>query len=191
MAKQVGGIKLARATAALVAAGLAYSAGGPVQAEETSFTAPPAAFTQALDQFDSAWTAAGLSFTAATFSDSNGSGYGEYTPRPTNAFASGERLSLYAEPVGYAFVTSGADFAYRLTTDYKLLNMSGQILAGQDGFAEFSGSGRSPKREVSARLSFEFATLPAGDYTLQITFNDANGGTSAKIDLPFSISAAE
>ncbi|WP_460083599.1 hypothetical protein [Roseibium sp. LAB1] len=171
-------------SAVLIATGMSA---GLMSAQAQSPTSPPEAFQNALAALDEAWTAAGLSFTVATFSSSPGTGYGQYTPRSDAVFADGEALTVYAEPVGYAFQESDGGFAYELTADYKLLTKSGQVLAEQENFATFAGSGRSKQRELSAALTFQFSGLPAGDYQLETSFSDKVGGETSAFTLPFSV----
>lgn len=152
-----------------------------------SVSAPSQAFTQALAAYDAAWIANGLAFTAATFTEDGGTAYGQYTPRENSVFLDSDVLSIYAEPVGYAFSRNDDTFAFELTASYKLLNLSGQVLAEEDKFAVFSGRGRSKQRELAAALSFQFTGLPAGDYELETRFTDEIGGKEAGFTLPFTI----
>ena len=156
-----------------------------VQAE--SVTTPSEAFKNAQTAYDAAWEANGLAFSVATFTQDGGTAYGQYTPREDAVFQNDEVLSIYAEPVGYAFSQTEGVFAFKLTASYKLLNLSGQVLAEQDDFAVFSGEGRSRQRELAAALSFQFSGLPAGDYQLETMFNDETGGKEAGFTLPFTI----
>jgi len=161
------------------------------QAQSDSVPVPSEAFTQALSAYDQAWEVSGLAFLKATFTDGASTGYGQYTPRADTAFTDGETIFIYAEPVGYGFRETDAGYAYQLTASYRLLNLSGQVLAEQENFATFSGSGRSKKRELSASLNFQFSGLPAGSYRLEANFTDTVGGKQSGFTLPFTVSAAE
>ena len=175
-------------SAVLIATGLCAGSALAQAQSGGETTSPPEAFTSALAAFDQAWTNSGLAFTTVTFTKGSSAGYGRYEPREGTEFSAGEPLSVYAEPVGYGF-TQGADgFSYSLTASYKLLNASGQVLAEQDNFASFSGSGRSKQRELSAALTFQFSGLPAGSYLLQTRFTDEAGGSQAGFTLPFTMS---
>ena len=154
-------------------------------------SAPSEAFLQALDAYAEAWEASDLAFAKITFTDGASTGYGQYTPREDATFSDGEALSVYAEPVGYGFQTSDSGYAYELTASYKLLNLSGQVLAEQEDFATFSGSGRSEKRELAASLNFRFSGLPAGEYKLETSFTDKVDGDQSGFVLPFTVSAAD
>jgi hypothetical protein len=163
---------------------------GLMSAQAQSPASPPAAFQNALAAYDQAWSEAGLSFMVAVFSAGPSSGFGHYTPRGDAVFSDDEALNVYAEPVGYGFRETDGGFAYELTADYRLLTKSGQVLAEQENFATFSGSGRSRQRELSAALTFQFSGLPAGDYQLETSFTDEVGGATSAFSLPFSVSAS-
>ncbi|WP_299810951.1 hypothetical protein [uncultured Roseibium sp.] len=160
------------------------------QAQSDTGSAPSQTFLQARAAYDTAWEASDLAFDTVTLTDGGSQSYGQYTPRASSAYSDGETLSVYAEPVGYDFRQTGDSYAYELTASYRLLNLSGQVLAEQGNFATFSGSGRAKKRELSASLNFQFSGLPAGDYKLEATFTDAVGGKQAGFTLPFSVTAA-
>lgn len=172
-------------SAVLIAGGLiAGSTGALAQSEAVQ---PSGAFLEAQAAFDRAWTASGLAFTEVTFTDGAATGYGQYTPRDNTVFTDKEALTVYAEPVGYAFKQDGSSYTYELTASFKLLNLSGQVLAEQENFATFAGSGRSKKRELSAALTFQFSGLPVGEYKLETRFEDEIGGNQSSFTLPFSV----
>ena len=156
-------------------------------AQSSSLSSPATEFTAAQDAYDAAWKANGLAFVVATFTQDGGTAYGQYTPRSGSEFQGDEVLSIYAEPVGYAFTETDGVFAFDLTASYRLLNSSGQVLAEQENFAEFAGQGRSKQRELAAALSFQFSGLPAGAYQLETRFKDQADGKEAGFTLPFSI----
>lgn len=156
-------------------------------AAQSDTVQPSDAFQNALAAYDQAWNASGLAFTKVTFTDGGATGYGQYTPRTNTVFTDEEALTVYAEPVGYGFRESDGSFAYELTASFRLLNLSGQVLAEQDNFATFAGEGRTKKRELSAALTFQFSGLPAGDYQLETRFQDEIGGSQSTVTLPFSV----
>ncbi|WP_298958689.1 hypothetical protein [uncultured Roseibium sp.] len=157
------------------------------QAQSEQVAKPSQSFLQALNTLDSAWNASELAFTTVSFSEDASTGYGKYTPLDAAKFADGDTINVYAEPVGYGFQESADGYAYELTASYRLLNLSGQVLAEQSNFASFSGNSRSKKRELSAALSFQFSGLPAGDYQLETSFSDEFGGKKAAFNLPFTV----
>ena len=152
---------------------------------------PPTEFSEALAAYDAAWSKAGLSFAIVTFTEGGSAGFGKYTERAGNSFSEGEEIAVYAEPVGFGFESSSNGYSYQLDASYRLLNLSGQVLAEQQEFASFSGSGRTKQRELSAALTFQFGGLPAGDYILEASFADAVSNRNATLSLPFSVAAAD
>lgn len=172
-------------SAVLVAGGLI--AGSATAFAQSDTVQPSEAFQEALAAFDRAWTASGLAFTEVTFTEGAATGYGQYTPRGNTVFNDKEALTVYAEPVGYAFSQDGSTYSYELTASFKLLNLSGQVLAEQENFATFAGSGRTKKRELSAALTFQFSGLPVGEYKLETRFEDEIGGNQSSFTLPFSV----
>lgn len=156
-------------------------------AQTPTIATPAAAFTKAQEAYDAAWSTNGLAFVVATFTQDGGTAYGQYTQRNGSIFQDDEVMSIYAEPVGYAFTETDGVFAFDLTASYRLLNSSGQVLAEQENFAEFSGEGRSKQRELAAALSFQFSGLPAGKYELETRFKDEADGKEAGFILPFTI----
>ncbi|WP_420411999.1 hypothetical protein [Roseibium sp.] len=187
MTKQVGRFKLGWIAPSLALALGTFAIPGTAAAQSPEIQTPAAAFIDALNGYDSAWSANGLAFSTVTFTDGTSTGYGQYTAKDGASFAAGEPIALYAELVGYAFDQSSEGYSYRLSASYKLLNQSGQVLSEQDDFAAFTGTGRSKQRQLSAALTFQFDGLPAGDYQLLATFSDAIGGKSASFTLPFAV----
>ena len=178
-----------RVAAAVLAIAGTLTGSLSVNAQSQSSSAPSEAFTNARAEYDRAWTESGLAFTAYTFTQAPSTGYGDYTPLEEATIADGDSLSVYAEPVGYAFSNSDGEYAYKLTVSYKLLNMSGQVLAAQENFAQFEDTGRSKQHELSAALTFQFSGLPAGSYQLEAVFQDEVGNQSASFTLPFTATA--
>ncbi|WP_157739103.1 hypothetical protein [Labrenzia sp. VG12] len=172
-------------SAVLVAGGLI--AGSASVFAQSDADQPSQAFQEALAAFDQVWAASDLAFTEVTFTDGAATGYGQYTPRENTVFNDQEALTVYAEPVGYAFRQDGSSYSYELTASFKLLNLSGQVLAEQENFATFAGSGRTKKRELSAALTFQFSGLPVGDYKLETRFEDEIGDSQSSFTLPFSV----
>ncbi|QDG79180.1 hypothetical protein [Labrenzia sp. PHM005] len=187
MTKQVGRIKLGWIAPSLALALGTFAIPGTAAAQSPEIQTPAAAFIDALNGYDAAWSANGLAFSTVTFTNGTSTGYGQYTAKSEASFAAGEPIALYAEPVGYAFDQSSEGYSYKLSASYKLLNQSGQVLSEQDDFAAFTGTGRSKQRQLSAALTFQFDGLPAGDYQLLATFSDAIGGKSASFTLPFAV----
>ncbi|MTI43375.1 hypothetical protein E1178_07100 [Roseibium hamelinense] len=158
---------------------------------DASVPEPGTDLQQAAQAYDLAWSKSGLVFTAATFISEPASGYGQFTPRRTTIFSPSETLLIYIEPVGYGFQKAGESKSYDLSVDFRLLNTTGQVLAKQDGFAQFSQTSRNEKRELSTSLTFEFDGLPDGSYTIETIYRDRVDGKSGTVSLPFTVQSAQ
>jgi len=160
-------------------------------AAEAIFPAPSAALQDSFSTLNEAWATSPLAFNKVLFTASQATGYGQYTQRSAPAFAAGEMMHVYAEPVSFGFAETGGTYAYSLVTDFQLLTNSGQVLVEEKGFARFNGSSAAPRRELPTALSFQFDGLPSGSYLLELTYTDNVADKSAKVRLPFSVVAAE
>ncbi|MEP2706972.1 MAG: hypothetical protein ABJQ71_17620 [Roseibium sp.] len=175
--------------AALIAVG-AFAGTMVASAQNALVPEPSSTFLNARTAFNNAWDESDLVFMVATFTNGISAGYGDYTPRTTTEFTGSDALSVYAEPIGYGFAETADGYQYKLTASYKLLNTSGQVLAEQGNFAQFTGTGRSKQRELSASLTFQFSGLPAGKYQLETLFVDETSGKQSGFALPFTVSTS-
>lgn len=133
------------------------------------------------------WNEAPMAIQTATYVTAPADGYGIYTIRNANAFAAGEPLLIYLEPVGFEWKQQDGLFNSLLTVDFDLTSPDGNVLAGQKGFGRFEFKSHVPNTEYMANLTLNVSGAPAGSYVLVLTVNDENGGGSAKVEMPFSI----
>lgn len=133
------------------------------------------------------WKEAPLAIPTATYVTAPADGYGIYTARQNNAFAAGEPLLIYLEPVGFDWIPKDGLYVSLLTVDFDLTSPDGNVLAGQKGFGRFEFKSHEQNTEYMANLTLNVSGAPAGDYVLVLTVNDENGGGLAKVDMPFSI----
>lgn len=171
------------ACAGLLFSGISLSAANA----EDLVSKPSSQFIEAAQNYAQVWSQSKLAFQKALFTNDLAEGFGQYSPRVNSTFDANERLTVYAEPVGYQFTETNGQFSYELTASFRLLNSSGQVLTEQSEFANFAGMGRSKQRDVSASMAFEFSGLPAGDYEIETTFEDKTNGALSSFTLPFSI----
>jgi len=134
-----------------------------------------------------AWQDAPLTLMTAEFVTAPADGFGLYTVRPGNTFASGEPLLVYLEPIGFDWVLEDGLHTSLLTVDFDLTLPDGKVLAGQKEFGRFDFKSHVPNTEYMANLTLNISGAAAGDYVLVLTVNDEKGGGSTKVDLPFSI----
>lgn len=177
-------------------AALAAGAAAPLSAQTmpqadagVGIAAVSTALADAFAAVDRAWAAAPLGFAVATFATDTAKGVGLYTPRGDASFASGETMHVYAELLGYGYGRAGDSYEIGFSTDFELLNANGQVLAGQEGFADLTMSSRTANREYQASLTFRFDGLKPGDYVLRTRFNDRHSDKAGSFSLPFSIKA--
>lgn len=163
----------------------------PASIAQTTFPNPSRELLDSMQALDSAWDAAPLGFTAATFAKASASGYGQFDALPSNTFDAKDTIHVYAEPVGYGFAKTSGGYTYDLEVSFRLLNTTGQILAEQSGFARFSGETKLRKHELPTSLSFQFEGLPAGNYVLETTYADKVGNKAGTVALPLLIEASE
>jgi hypothetical protein len=163
----------------------------PASIAQTTSPAPSPQLLESLQALDTAWDAAPLGFTAATFVKTPASGYGQFEALPSNIFDANDPIHVYAEPVGYGFAKTSGGYIYDLEVSFRLLNTTGQILAEQSGFARFSGETEHRKRELPTSLSFQFEGLPAGNYVLETTYGDKVSNKAGTVALPLVIQAAD
>ena len=149
----------------------------------------PQDLASAYQVLDAAWDEAPLSFAALAFAEAPATGYGQYTPRGDAVFGAGDTLTVYAEPVGFGHEKTETGYGVRLSAGFELLNMSGQVLAEQTGFADLRADSRNRLREFHATLSFAFEGLRPGDYRLVTKLTDTVSGKTDSAEMPFTVTA--
>lgn len=142
------------------------------------------ALNEAIDQV---WDAAPLTFRKTLFVTAKPAGYGVYDARAGNEFKPGEKLLVYAEPVGYGFRREGAFNVVDISVDVQVSTAAGKVLGGQDGFTRFGLRSRVRNKEFYFFITYNFSGLAPGDYIAKTTINDRAGGKSAAFSLPFTI----
>jgi len=129
----------------------------------------------------------------AVFVTADPAGYGMYEPKPDPQFKPGEALVSYVEPVGLSW--KPANVAGKLqshfTVDLDILSASGEVLASQKAFGDFTFTGFFRNQEIYATLTTDVSGAAAGDYVLRFRFNDLNSGKSASVDQKFTIAAPQ
>lgn len=179
-------------SALLVLAASGYPAFTQTMPEADAAVGPQAisaALAAARQAADAAWSQAPLAFSVATFTQQTAKGFGQYEPRGDNSFKAGESLHVYVEPVGYGYGRGGETYEIAFSADFELRNTSGQILAGQNAFADLALVSRNANKEYQASLSFRFDNLLPGDYVLRTRLNDRHSDKAGSFSLPFNIKA--
>ncbi|MTI18601.1 hypothetical protein E1162_15255 [Rhodobacteraceae bacterium RKSG542] len=146
-------------------------------------------FIKAHSTYATAWSAQDLSFTTAAFVTTPARSYGVYEPKATASFQQGEPLIVYAEPVGYDFAQKDGEYLIDLSVGFELRNMTGQILAAEESFAQIDHASRAMVREFQTSLRLDLQGIPEGDYLLKVSVKDNTGGDEGFFELPFNVLA--
>ncbi|CAN7707187.1 hypothetical protein LJR098_002607 [Rhizobium sp. LjRoot98] len=117
-------------------------------------------------------------------------GYAMYEPKPQPIFKPGEALVSYVEPIGLTWTPAAAGKVQtHFTVDLDILSASGEVLANQKAFGDFTFTSFFRNQEIYATLTTDVSGAAAGDYVLRFHFNDLNSGKSASVDQKFTIAA--
>ena len=118
-------------------------------------------------------------------------GYAMYEPKQQPVFKPGEALVSYVEPIGLTWKPAAAGkMQTHFTVDLDILSASGEVLANQKAFGDFTFTSFFRNQEIYATLTTDVSAAAAGDYVLRFHFNDLNSGKSASVDQKFTIAAA-
>jgi hypothetical protein len=133
-----------------------------------------------------------ISIGKAVFVAAPPTGYAMYEPKPQPVFKPGEALVSYVEPVGLTWKPAAVagKMETHFTVDLDILSASGEVLANQKAFGDFTFTGFLRNQEIYATLTTDVSGAAAGDYVLRFHFNDLNSGKSASVDQKFTIAAA-
>jgi hypothetical protein len=119
-------------------------------------------------------------------------GYAMYEPKQQPVFKPGEALISYVEPIGLTWKPAAVagKLETHFTVDLDILSASGEVLANQKAFGNFTFTSFLRNQEIYATLTTDVSGAAAGDYVLRFHFNDLNSGKSASVDQKFAITAA-
>lgn len=118
-------------------------------------------------------------------------GYAMYEPKQQPVFKPGEALVSYVEPIGLTWkpAATAGKMQTHFTVDLDILSASGEVLANQKAFGDFTFTSFFRNQEIYATLTTDVSGAAAGDYVLRFHFNDLNSGKSASVDQKFTIAA--
>lgn len=133
------------------------------------------------------WDRSPLTIRRALFVQERAQGFGIYNERPSNVFKQGEKILVYAEPVGFKWSKIQQFHRSEIMADFELRQPDGKVLAKRENFGQFKFTSRVRNTEYMANLNFAFTGLPAGKYVLGTTFRDILGKQSVSFDLPFEV----
>ena len=174
-------------TAALL---LALSLATPIVAGPVTDAATKVEAAAANDDFDiwyqanealleAAWNVPGLHFGNIANTTVPAPVYGNFEERADTVYTAGEPILIYVEPRGYGYGDVGGgmlEIAFGI--DLRVLDPAGTVLLEMPDFNNFTLQTRARARELMFNLTVSLDGAPPGDYQLEFTFNDRNGGQS-------------
>ncbi len=114
--------------------------------------------------------------------------YGVYEPEEDDVYGQGDTIYVYLEPAGYKIIKNEAGYyQFRFTADFQLVNENGEILGGQEQFANLPFKSWHPNKEIAITFNYNFSGIPAGKYKVITTVYDANSDRKASVDTRFTI----
>ncbi len=133
------------------------------------------------------WNQGPLLFRKALFTAESPKAFGIYKPRADNLFKTGEKLIIYAEPVGFKWQAKDGLNHSLLVADLILRTDDGKIVAGQKNFGSFSFDSLEQNMEIMVVLTIDFTGAPLGKYVVECAFTDKMSGKTANLELPFEL----
>ncbi len=126
----------------------------------------------------------------AVFVTGKPTAYGAYNERTDSVFKTGEPLVTYVELLGLDWkpVEDGRRQA-NFTVDLAITDTSGQTLASQENFGDFTFTGFIRNQEIFTHLTLDVTGADPGDYVLHYSIKDTVGGTTAEVEQPFTLAA--
>jgi len=137
---------------------------------------------------DAAWAQSPLRFRQAFFVAEPPTGFGIYKLHSDAPFKVGEKLIVYAEPVGYGWkpnddgtVTFGFDI------DLAVKSPDGKELFKQANFSHVALVSHARNHEFMLALTLDLTGADPGSSVLEYTARDIASDKSAVISLPFTL----
>jgi hypothetical protein len=136
---------------------------------------------------DLIWQESPLMFRRALFAAGEPAGYGVYDLREGSTFKRSEPLIIYSEPMGYSYGRDGSLYVISLDLDFIIKDPAGKVVAQQENFGNLSFRSRFPNKEFMAKVTYDFSSLPAGDYSVTTRAKDKNSDKAAEFTLAFTL----
>jgi len=109
-------------------------------------------------------------------------GYGIYKPHESSSFKPGEKISLYVEPIGYAYKPVQSLNLMNFTADLLVSNKEGRILTGFQDLPISTILSHHKNKELILTVGLtQTSPFPLGDYILKYIIHDTVSGNSFSI----------
>ncbi|HEX6562825.1 MAG TPA: hypothetical protein VF020_01010 [Chthoniobacterales bacterium] len=153
------------------------------------------AYGQSIDEINKreeavrqAWVQTPLSVRRALFVTDEPGGFGVYTPRSSSRFKAGEKMIVYAEPVGYLWKSlDDGQYEFGVKVDLIVKTPAGKVLAEKDDFGNLVLKSRAKNTEFLIHLDVNLNGAPTGDYVLAFRLHDAESDKTTTIELPVTL----
>lgn len=106
----------------------------------------------------------------------------DYTEKKDNIFSQNEPIYITSQIYGHSMRREGDSYRINIYTDFMVLTLEGEILAGQENAFRFDNISPFPKYDFSLDLTYRPGGLPPGFYRIVTTVHDRNSGESADFE---------
>lgn len=103
-----------------------------------------------------------------------------YTSRKNNVFRKGEPIYITSQIFGHKLEKVGDGYKTSITTDFLVIENSGNVLGGQQNVYSLDHISPIPITDFSLDLTYTLSGASEGIYNFQTTVNDKNSGKSTK-----------
>lgn len=182
---------LSRLDEFIKAAPAADTAMGAGKASDADALAAQGKYAEALAVLDEAAAALSekvpLTMRRALWVAAPPTGFGMYVPRENNVFASGVKMMIYGEPVGFGWRKNGDIWQTDVAIDVVVKDKDGKALQRAQDFTNLRVGSRIRNREMMAQLTYSFTDIPAGEYIVESIMRDKVSGKTGSFSLPFIV----
>ena len=154
-----------------------------------------AAHAQSLEEIDKrqaalieAWEKTPLTIRRALFIKGEPRGFGLYEERGSKEFKKGEKIVVYAEPVGFGWKDAGKGmFELGFVVDFHIKSRAGEVLAEKENFMRIATESHTRNLEFMVVLTLNMSSAPAGDYVVEYKLHDIASDKTAVFEMPFKV----
>ena len=154
-----------------------------------------AAHAQSVEEIDrrqaaliEVWEKTPLTIRRALFIKGEPRGFGLYQERGSKEFKKGEKIVVYAEPVGFGWKDAGKDmFELGFVVDFQIKSLGGEVLAEKENFMRIATESHTRNLEFMVVLTLNLTSAPPGEYVVEYKLHDIASGKTATFQMPFKI----